>query len=197
MDEVVGRRDVTTVVASDVDPRAEEEIGSQLGDQEHHRAEDGEEAEQRGCATAGPRGEHRTPAPARQALLMPRRSRVAPEGEGPLADLLLGSRSSRDRDAMIDKDGIQSRRVRDLGVGGPRDTAHDRSIYLRRRFSWVAATPLPVSSRAGQLRRRAPVVDSCTHGPLAQLVAHLHDAQGVRGSSPLRPTTRHRAAAGG
>ena len=25
-------------------------------------------------------------------------------------------------------------------------------------------------------------------GPLAQLVAHLHDAQGVRGSSPLRPT---------
>ena len=26
------------------------------------------------------------------------------------------------------------------------------------------------------------------HGPLAQLVAHLHDAQGVRGSSPLRPT---------
>ncbi len=26
-------------------------------------------------------------------------------------------------------------------------------------------------------------------GPLAQLVAHLHDAQGVRGSSPLRPTT--------
>ena len=27
------------------------------------------------------------------------------------------------------------------------------------------------------------------NGPLAQLVAHLHDAQGVRGSSPLRPTT--------
>ena len=27
------------------------------------------------------------------------------------------------------------------------------------------------------------------HGPLAQLVAHLHDAQGVRGSSPLRPTS--------
>ena len=26
------------------------------------------------------------------------------------------------------------------------------------------------------------------HGPLAQLVAHLHDTQGVRGSSPLRPT---------
>ena len=28
-------------------------------------------------------------------------------------------------------------------------------------------------------------------GPLAQLVAHLHDAQGVRGSSPLRPTQRN------
>ncbi len=27
-------------------------------------------------------------------------------------------------------------------------------------------------------------------GPLAQLVAHLHDAQGVRGSSPLRPTEK-------
>ena len=26
------------------------------------------------------------------------------------------------------------------------------------------------------------------HGPLAQLVAHLHDAQGVGGSSPSRPT---------
>ncbi len=26
------------------------------------------------------------------------------------------------------------------------------------------------------------------NGPLAQLVAHLHDTQGVRGSSPLRPT---------
>ncbi len=26
------------------------------------------------------------------------------------------------------------------------------------------------------------------HGPLAQLVAHLHDAQGVTGSSPVRPT---------
>ncbi len=25
-------------------------------------------------------------------------------------------------------------------------------------------------------------------GPLAQLVAHLHDAQGVTGSSPVRPT---------
>ena len=30
----------------------------------------------------------------------------------------------------------------------------------------------------------------CQEGPLAQLVAHLHDAQGVRGSSPLRPTPR-------
>jgi hypothetical protein len=27
-------------------------------------------------------------------------------------------------------------------------------------------------------------------GPLAQLVAHLHDAQGVTGSSPVRPTQR-------
>src|ERR1700681_4115642 len=27
-----------------------------------------------------------------------------------------------------------------------------------------------------------------THGPLAQLVAHLHDTQGVVGSSPERPT---------
>jgi hypothetical protein len=27
-------------------------------------------------------------------------------------------------------------------------------------------------------------------GPLAQLVAHLHDAQGVTGSSPVRPTTK-------
>ena len=27
-------------------------------------------------------------------------------------------------------------------------------------------------------------------GPLAQLVAHLHDAQGVTGSSPVRPTRR-------
>ena len=25
-------------------------------------------------------------------------------------------------------------------------------------------------------------------GPLAQLAEHLHDAQGVRGSNPLRPT---------
>jgi hypothetical protein len=33
-----------------------------------------------------------------------------------------------------------------------------------------------------------PVVASFYVGPLAQLVAHLHDAQGVRGSSPLRPT---------
>src|SRR5438132_6405050 len=29
------------------------------------------------------------------------------------------------------------------------------------------------------------------HGPLAQLVAHLHDAQGVGGSSPSRPTPGH------
>ncbi len=28
-------------------------------------------------------------------------------------------------------------------------------------------------------------------GPLAQLVAHLHDAQGVTGSSPVRPTSKH------
>ncbi len=34
------------------------------------------------------------------------------------------------------------------------------------------------------------------HGPLAQLVAHLHDAQGVRGSSPLRPTDREAARTG-
>ncbi len=27
-------------------------------------------------------------------------------------------------------------------------------------------------------------------GPLAQLVAHLHDAQGVVGSSPARPTPK-------
>ena len=27
-------------------------------------------------------------------------------------------------------------------------------------------------------------------GPLAQLVAHLHDAQGVVGSSPARPTEK-------
>ena len=27
-------------------------------------------------------------------------------------------------------------------------------------------------------------------GPLAQLVAHLHDAQGVTGSSPVRPTRK-------
>ena len=32
------------------------------------------------------------------------------------------------------------------------------------------------------------MVGLCASGPLAQLVAHLHDAQGVRGSSPLRPT---------
>ena len=32
-------------------------------------------------------------------------------------------------------------------------------------------------------------------GPLAQLVAHLHDTQGVRGSSPLRPTDRDGARA--
>jgi hypothetical protein len=29
-----------------------------------------------------------------------------------------------------------------------------------------------------------------TRGPLAQLVAHLHDAQGVTGSSPVRPTKK-------
>jgi hypothetical protein len=29
-------------------------------------------------------------------------------------------------------------------------------------------------------------------GPLAQLVAHLHDAQGVTGSSPVRPTKKSR-----
>jgi hypothetical protein len=28
------------------------------------------------------------------------------------------------------------------------------------------------------------------HGPLAQLVAHLHDTQGVVGSSPARPTRK-------
>jgi hypothetical protein len=28
-------------------------------------------------------------------------------------------------------------------------------------------------------------------GPLAQLVAHLHDAQGVTGSSPVRPTSEN------
>src|SRR5450759_2890698 len=31
------------------------------------------------------------------------------------------------------------------------------------------------------------------HGPLAQLVAHLHDAQGVTGSSPVRPTRKPQA----
>ena len=30
-----------------------------------------------------------------------------------------------------------------------------------------------------------------THGPVAQLVAHLHGMQGVRGSSPLRSTKRN------
>ena len=34
-----------------------------------------------------------------------------------------------------------------------------------------------------------PLCCNYASGPLAQLVAHLHDTQGVRGSSPLRPTT--------
>ena len=37
-------------------------------------------------------------------------------------------------------------------------------------------------------RRNGLVVRSHPYGPLAQLVAHLHDAQGVTGSSPVRPT---------
>ncbi len=32
------------------------------------------------------------------------------------------------------------------------------------------------------------MLDCPAYGPLAQLVAHLHDAQGVTGSSPVRPT---------
>ncbi len=36
---------------------------------------------------------------------------------------------------------------------------------------------------------RSGIVDAV--GPLAQLVAHLHDAQGVVGSSPARPTQKY------
>jgi hypothetical protein len=38
------------------------------------------------------------------------------------------------------------------------------------------------------------------NGPMAQLVAHLHGMQGVRGSNPLRSTRitrQHRSGAGG
>jgi hypothetical protein len=41
--------------------------------------------------------------------------------------------------------------------------------------------------RRGRLGRSDIVV---ADGPLAQLVAHLHDAQGVVGSSPARPTQK-------
>jgi hypothetical protein len=47
----------------------------------------------------------------------------------------------------------------------------------------LAAHLTPGSGHASAGCYRGPL------GPLAQLVAHLHDAQGVRGSSPLRPTT--------
>lgn len=33
--------------------------------------------------------------------------------------------------------------------------------------------------------------ESGNHGPVAQLVAHLHGMQGVRGSSPLRSTDKY------
>ncbi len=35
------------------------------------------------------------------------------------------------------------------------------------------------------------MVTSTAYGPLAQLVAHLHDTQGVVGSSPARPTRKN------
>jgi hypothetical protein len=50
---------------------------------------------------------------------------------------------------------------------------------------------LPPRRRKGDRRaerRNGLVVRSHPYGPLAQLVAHLHDAQGVTGSSPVRPT---------
>jgi predicted RNase H-like HicB family nuclease len=63
----------------------------------------------------------------------------------------------------------------------------------------LAATPRPGRSGArsaagrgseGISNRVSPGGRVIMEGPLAQLVAHLHDAQGVRGSSPLRPTDR-------
>ena len=52
------------------------------------------------------------------------------------------------------------------------------------RWAGTTARPDVVLGRGGQ-RADGRVARK---GPLAQLVAHLHDAQGVRGSSPLRPT---------
>ena len=46
--------------------------------------------------------------------------------------------------------------------------------------------PRPGPIRPGRTEGGDTVAAS--RGPLAQLVAHLHDAQGVTGSSPVRPT---------
>ena len=52
---------------------------------------------------------------------------------------------------------------------------------------------MPVAGSVHAVGRNHPwnrraLLTSPVHGPLAQLVAHLHDAQGVTGSSPVRPT---------
>ena len=60
---------------------------------------------------------------------------------------------------------------------------HGGSLYGKRSVR-SAAVPCGAGKWAN-----CPGGRVCRHGPLAQLVAHLHDAQGVRGSSPLRPTS--------
>src|SRR5687768_9539710 len=44
------------------------------------------------------------------------------------------------------------------------------------------------SAQAQSSQCSAKALESPSLGPLAQLAEHLHDAQGVRGSNPLRPT---------
>src|SRR5580700_2536791 len=73
-------------------------------------------------------------------------------------------------------DGVFSRRTS--------TTAQDRPL---RRARVVRESPLAFGDCTGG--------NVHTHGPLAQLVAHLHDTQGVVGSSPARPTRNPRSGA--
>ena len=90
-------------------------------------------------------------------------------------------------------------RLRRCAGGAPGDPGEDwwPSLRLARcpRSGIVRKAPVSAAVLRGRrgARAKCPGGRVVWYGPLAQLVAHLHDAQGVRGSSPLRPTRQLRA----
>ena len=94
---------------------------------------------------------------------------------------------------------FDGRLVQGPGVGGGADggrVVHGPSRIGSIGSESIVPRPYPAGEETGPSRPPiGPGADrggdtvAFRRGPLAQLVAHLHDAQGVTGSSPVRPTT--------